>query len=211
MKNQLIEKLNNKTAVIGVIGLGYVGLPLILRYAEVGYKVLGIDIDQEKVELLNNGKSYIEHISSEKIAEKVVELGFEATTDFSRSTEADALILCVPTPLNKYREPDLSYVTDTTDAILPYLRRGQVLSLESTTYPGTTEEELLPRMESTELKVSFLFIHQRGKIQAIQISRHILFLKSSAGTLLLVWKQERLYMRLRLIKWFRLALQKQQR
>jgi len=152
MKNQLIEKLNNKTAVIGVLGLGYVGLPLMLRYAEVGYKVLGIDIDQEKVDLLNDGKSYIEHIASENVA-KAVERGFEATADFSRATEADALILCVPTPLNKYREPDLSYVTDTTDAVLPYLRKGQVLSLESTTYPGTTEEELLPRIESTGLKV----------------------------------------------------------
>jgi len=152
MKKQLIEKLNTKTAVIGVLGLGYVGLPLILRYAEVGYKVLGIDIDPEKVELLNDGKSYIEHIPSEKIA-NAVGLGFEATADFSRTAEADALILCVPTPLNKYREPDLSYVTDTTDAVLPYLRKGQVLSLESTTYPGTTEEELLPRMESTNLVV----------------------------------------------------------
>ena len=152
MKNQLIEKLNNKTAVIGILGLGYVGLPLMLRYAEVGYKVLGIDIDQKKVNALNDGKSYIEHISSDKIAGSV-KLGFEATADFSRAAEADALILCVPTPLNKYREPDLSYVTDTTDAVLPYLRKGHVLSLESTTYPGTTEEELLPRIESTGLKV----------------------------------------------------------
>ena len=152
MKNQLIEKLNNKTAVIGILGLGYVGLPLMLRYVEVGYKVLGIDIDQEKVDMLNEGKSYIEHIPSENIANSI-ELGFEATTDFSRAAESDTLILCVPTPLNKYREPDLSYVTDTTDAVLPYLRKGHVLSLESTTYPGTTEEELFPRMESTGLKV----------------------------------------------------------
>jgi len=152
MKNQLIEKLNNKNAVIGILGLGYVGLPLMLRYAEVGYKVLGIDIDQKKVDALNEGKSYIEHISSDKI-DASLRLGFEATTDFSRAAEVDTLILCVPTPLNKYREPDLSYVTDTTDAILPYLRKGHVLSLESTTYPGTTEEELFPRMESTGLKV----------------------------------------------------------
>ena len=152
MKDQLIEKLNNKTAVIGILGLGYVGLPLMLRYVEVGYKVLGIDIDQKKIESLNDGKSYIEHIPSEKIAESL-KSGFEATADFSRAAEADTLILCVPTPLNKYREPDLSYVTDTTDAILPFLRKGHVLSLESTTYPGTTEEELFPRMESTGLKV----------------------------------------------------------
>ncbi len=152
MKQILIDRLDNKSAIIGILGLGYVGLPLMIRYAEVGYKVIGIDIDQEKVDRLNQGKSYIEHIPSQQI-QISLEQGFEATTDFSRATEADTLILCVPTPLNKYREPDLSYVTDTTDAVIPYLRKGHVLSLESTTYPGTTEEELLPRMESTGLKV----------------------------------------------------------
>lgn len=152
MKQQLIEKLQNKSAVIGIFGLGYVGLPLMLRYAEIGYKVLGFDIDQDKTAKLNNGKSYIEHIPASKIAD-AVEQGFIATSDFSKASEADALILCVPTPLNKYREPDLSFVTDTTDMVVPYLRKGQVLSLESTTYPGTTEEELLPRAESRGLKV----------------------------------------------------------
>jgi len=152
MKEDLIKKLENKTAVIGILGLGYVGLPLMLRYTDIGYKVLGIDIDQDKVDKLNQGLSYIEHISSAHIQESVAK-GFEATTDFSRATQADALILCVPTPLNKFREPDLSYVIDTTEAILPFLRKGQVLSLESTTYPGTTEEELLPRVESSGLIV----------------------------------------------------------
>ena len=152
MKQTLIEKLNNKSAIIGIVGLGYVGLPLVLRYVEVGYKVLGFDIDQAKVGSLNQGLSYIEHISSESIASSL-KLGFEATTDFSRASEADALIICVPTPLNKYREPDLSFVTDTTDSLVPYLRAGQVFSLESTTYPGTTDEELKPRVESTGLKV----------------------------------------------------------
>jgi len=151
-QQKLINKLSEKTAVIGILGLGYVGLPLMLRYTEAGYKVLGIDIDTVKVDSLNRGHSYIEHIPSSQI-QASVELGFEATPDFSRATEADALILCVPTPLNKYREPDISYVIDTTDAVIPYLRKGHVLSLESTTYPGTTEEELLPRMESTGLKV----------------------------------------------------------
>src|SRR5690606_33823749 len=131
-KQQLIEKLKNKSAVIGIVGLGYVGLPLMLRYSEVGYKVLGLDIDTSKVDSLNQGKSYIEHISSDSIANALT-LGFEATTDFSRASEADALIICVPTPLNKYREPDLSFVTDTTDALVPYLRAGQAFSLESTT------------------------------------------------------------------------------
>ncbi|MBN3563572.1 nucleotide sugar dehydrogenase [Aliamphritea spongicola] len=143
----LVAKLKNQSAVIGVVGLGYVGLPLMLRYCSIGYKVLGIDIDESKVSALNEGCSYIEHISSAAIAE-AVDNGFESTTDFSRSAECDALILCVPTPLNKYREPDISFVTDTTDALVPYLREGQVVSLESTTYPGTTEEELLPRLES---------------------------------------------------------------
>lgn len=152
MKNNLIEKLSNKSAVIGIVGLGYVGLPLMLRYIEVGYKVIGLDIDETKVEMLNNGRSYIEHISSDALSH-ANKNGFEATTDFSRAVEADALIICVPTPLNKYREPDLSFVTDTTDSLVPYLRADQVFSLESTTYPGTTDEELAPRLESNGLKV----------------------------------------------------------
>ena len=147
-----LSKLKNKEAVIGIAGLGYVGLPLMLRYTSVGYKVLGIDIDFEKVESLNAGKSYIEHIQSTSIA-RARENGFEATTDFARASECDALILCVPTPLNKYREPDITYVTKTMDALIPHLRKGQVISLESTTYPGTTEEELLPRAEKGGLKV----------------------------------------------------------
>lgn len=150
--SRLIERLNNKTAVIGVVGLGYVGLPLMLRYVEVGYRVLGFDIDQIKVGSLKQGKSYIEHIPSAAITH-AVKSGFDATTDFARAGEVDALIICVPTPLNKYREPDLSFVVDTTDSLVPYLRKGHIVSLESTTYPGTTDEELKPRLESTGLKV----------------------------------------------------------
>ena len=148
MKSQLIHKLRDKSATIGIFGLGYVGLPLVLRYSEIGFKVVGFDVDTKKVEKLESGHSYIEHISSSNILEALAQ-GFEVTTDFSRASEVDALILCVPTPLNKYREPDLSFVTDMTDMIVPYLRKGQVLSLESTTYPGTTEEELSPRVKST--------------------------------------------------------------
>lgn len=151
MKDQLIRKFADRTAVIGIVGLGYVGLPLMLRYTDAGFRVLGFDIDTFKTDSLNSGKSYIEHIPSEKIA-AARRKGFEATDDFSRIAEADAVILCVPTPLNKYREPDISFVTGTTDAVKPYLRAGQVLSLESTTYPGTTEEELLPRVEASGLK-----------------------------------------------------------
>ncbi|OGT01775.1 MAG: UDP-N-acetyl-D-glucosamine dehydrogenase [Gallionellales bacterium RIFCSPLOWO2_02_58_13] len=152
MKNSLIQKLNDRSATIGIVGLGYVGLPLMLRYCEVGYKVIGFDIDQSKVAALRNGQSYIEHIPTRSI-ENALAKGFDPTADFSRAAEADALILCVPTPLNKHREPDLSFVLDTTDSLVPYLRPGQIMSLESTTYPGTTEEELLPRMESSGLKV----------------------------------------------------------
>ena len=129
MQKMLLEKLNSKTATIGIVGLGYVGLPLMLRYSEVGYRVIGLDIDPVKTDKLNSGESYIEHIPSGLIV-KAVKDGFEATTDFSRSAEADALIICVPTPLNKYREPDLSFVTNTTDALVPYLRKGQIVSLE---------------------------------------------------------------------------------
>jgi UDP-N-acetyl-D-glucosamine dehydrogenase len=151
MLENLIERINNKEAIIGIVGLGYVGLPLMLRFAEMGYRVIGIDVDTQKNDLLNQGKSYIKHIASEQIA-KVQKL-ISATSDFSQSSEADALILCVPTPLDKYREPDLSFVLQTTDALVPYLRKGQIISLESTTYPGTTEEELKPRLESTGLSI----------------------------------------------------------
>lgn len=152
MKNAVIEKLKQRSAVIAVVGLGYVGLPLALRYSAAGYRVLGFDVDQKKTEQLLAGTSYIKHIGSAKIAE-AIQQGFEATIDFERVSEVDALILCVPTPLNKHREPDLSYVIETTDTVVPYLQKGQVLSLESTTYPGTTEEQLLPRVESRGFKV----------------------------------------------------------
>lgn len=148
----LFSKLNDRTAIIGIIGMGYVGQPLALRFARLGYKVLGFDIDASKVAILNSGKSEIEHIDDSDISAANAN-GMECTTNFSRASEADALIICVPTPLNKYREPDLSFVTATTDSLVPNLRAGQVVSLESTTYPGTTEEELLPRVTSTGLAV----------------------------------------------------------
>ena len=113
-----ISKFKNREAVIGIVGLGYVGLPLMLRYNAIGFRVLGIDIDESKVVKLNAGQSYIEHIEGSKIA-LACETGFSATTDFSRVSECDALIICVPTPLNKYREPDMSFVVNTTDALKP--------------------------------------------------------------------------------------------
>jgi UDP-N-acetyl-D-glucosamine dehydrogenase len=151
-KHKFLESLHNKSLRIGILGLGYVGLPLVLRFSEAGFQVTGLDIDEEKVRLLNAGKSYIEHISADSVR-ALQDKGFKATADFSLSAECDVLILCVPTPLNKYREPDLSYVTSTIDSILPFMRAGQMISLESTTYPGTTDEELVPRIQSRGFEV----------------------------------------------------------
>ncbi|MAD52460.1 nucleotide sugar dehydrogenase [Idiomarina sp. UBA3162] len=151
-KDALIGKLRTRSAVIGIVGLGYVGVPLMLRYSDIGYKVIGIDIDESKTKELNSGKSQIEHIPHERIKDAVAK-GFEATADFSMAAQCDALIMCVPTPLNKYREPDISFVVNTMSSLAPYLRDEQVVSLESTTYPGTTEEELLPRVEAQNLSV----------------------------------------------------------
>jgi UDP-N-acetyl-D-glucosamine dehydrogenase len=149
---QLISRFEKRTAVIGIVGLGYVGLPLLLRYAYAGFRVIGFDIDAAKVRKLNEGQSYIEHIGSKSIQD-ACNRGFVATGDYSRAAEADALIICVPTPLNAYREPDLSFIFDTVDALLPHVRIGQIVSLESTTYPGTTDEELKTRLESRGFRV----------------------------------------------------------
>ncbi|MBH1964874.1 MAG: nucleotide sugar dehydrogenase [Comamonadaceae bacterium] len=134
-------------AVVGIYGLGYVGLPLALRFAEVGLKVIGFDIDPRKVDMLNAGQSYIERLTPERIQE-AARRGFEATADFARTREADALIICVPTPLNAHREPDLSFIVNTIEAALPHMRAGQLVSLESTTWPGTTDEVLAPRLRA---------------------------------------------------------------
>lgn len=154
MVKALVKKLKSKEAKIGIVGLGYVGLPLALRYSEFGFKnVIGFDIDNTKTKAIHSGKTYIKHISSEAIKDSV-KRGFKATTDFSKIKDVDAIILCVPTPLNKYREPDLSFVLGTMDDnVCPYIRKDQIISLESTTYPGTTDEELLPRIEKQGFKV----------------------------------------------------------
>lgn len=142
----LKEKIEQRQALIGIIGLGYVGLPLVLRFAEVGFKVLGFDTDPRKVEMLNRGESYIKHIPADLIAvwRQPEEERFAATADMSRLGEPDVLLICVPTPLNRNREPDLQYVENTSRLIAQQLRPGQLISLESTTYPGTTEEVVLP-------------------------------------------------------------------
>ncbi len=148
----LCRRVADRTAVIGIFGMGYVGLPLALRYSEMGFPVIGFDVDDSKIARLQSGGSYIEHIGAARVAAAVAN-GLEATTDMSRAAEADALMLCVPTPLNRYREPDLRFVLGTVESVASHLRSGQVVSLESTTYPGTTEEELVPRIENQGLTV----------------------------------------------------------
>jgi UDP-N-acetyl-D-glucosamine dehydrogenase len=149
----LKERIARREFTVGVIGLGYVGLPLALRFGEVGFRILGFDIDPAKVERLNAGQSYIQHVTAERIGGLVGTKAFVATADFRRLSEPDALIVCVPTPLTAHREPDLQYVEKTADAIAATLRRGQLVCLESTTYPGTTNEVVLPRLQAGGLRV----------------------------------------------------------
>src|SRR5712675_1539611 len=143
----LKRRIESRTARVGIIGLGYVGLPLALLYSELKFPVTGFDIDQKKVDTLAKGGSYIFRISPEEI-QSAKSSGFSATADYAKITEMDAIIICVPTPLNEYHEPDLSYITNTTHAVAPYLRAGQIVILESTTYPGTTEEVMIPILEN---------------------------------------------------------------
>ena len=151
-KERTPDFFGGKGLKVGIIGCGYVGLPLALRFCEMGHLVTGFDTDPEKVQRLNAGKSYILHISETTIAKLVAEAKFDATTDFGRLKEKDAVLICVPTPLDERREPDLSYVEQTARAIAPHLQRDQLIVLESTTYPGTTEELLLPILEAGSLK-----------------------------------------------------------
>ena len=150
MKEEMIAKLQARTASIGVIGLGYVGLPLALLFTEKGFPVTGFDIDSVKIETLTSLRSYICRIPENEIA-LASDRGFRATSDFTRISMMDAIVICVPTPLTEYREPDLSYVTETVKSIAPHLRAGQLVVLESTTYPGTTEEVVVPLLEEGNL------------------------------------------------------------
>ncbi len=148
----LMPRLRAGDARVGVVGLGYVGLPLLLRFSEVGLSVVGFDSDPAKVEALRLGRSYIRHIAGDRVA-RMLAAGATFTGDLAAVAELDAIIICVPTPLTRHREPDLSFVIDTVESIAPHLRPGQLVSLESTTYPGTTEEELAPRIEARGLCV----------------------------------------------------------
>lgn len=152
MQGELIQQIKSASAVVGVVGLGYVGLPLALRFVEAGFKVIGFDVDAAKAEKIANRQSYFSHIAHERVGE-AVDAGFVATSDLAECSRVDAIIICVPTPLGKHQEPDLSFVTGTMDALAPFLRRGQLISLESTTYPGTTEEEIVPRVQERGLRV----------------------------------------------------------
>lgn len=148
-----LEKIQDKTALVGVVGLGYVGLPLIHAFIRGGLKCIGYDIDQKKIDSLQEGQSYIEHIPSDWIQQWQSEEKFEATADMSRLSEADVVLICVPTPLSDSRDPDLSYVEGTTRWVSKALRKGQLVVLESTTYPGTTRDIMLPILEQSGLKV----------------------------------------------------------
>jgi UDP-N-acetyl-D-glucosamine dehydrogenase len=148
MKTQLIRRIKDRDAVVGIVGLGYVGLPLLIEFAKEGFPVVGFDVDAKKISQLEAGKSYIRHIPAKAVA-AIFGKGSKttATTDFARVPDCDAVIICVPTPLTRHREPDLSFIEGTARSIGPHARRGQLISLESTTYPGTTEEVLVPIVE----------------------------------------------------------------
>src|SRR6266513_991278 len=152
IKDELIQKITAHKATIGVVGLGYVGLPLVLRFGEEHFPVIGFDVDPVKVRKLNAGESYIRHIPSSRLETLLKEKQFEATSDFSRLAEADCIIICVPTPLTAKKDPDLQYIEKTAEAVSKTLRKGQLVSLESTTYPGTTEEILLERFRPSGLE-----------------------------------------------------------
>lgn len=149
----LVRRIKEKKARIGVIGLGYVGLPLVKTFLKAGFYVTGFDVDKNKVGLLNRGRSYIKHVTGEDLKPFIKEKKFNATTDFTNLSQVEAILICVPTPLDAHRNPDLSYVLSTTRVIGENLQEGQLVVLESTTYPGTTEEEMLPILEASGLKV----------------------------------------------------------
>jgi len=149
---ELTSKIENKTACVGIVGMGYVGLPLAVAVFDAGYEVLGFDIDPEKIECLNNGTPYLKHLGDDFSKEISVSDRFDATCDPCDLKKADIISLCVPTPLGKHNDPDLSFVLESTRAVAKILRKGQLIVLESTTYPGTTRDEMLPILESSGLK-----------------------------------------------------------
>jgi len=156
-ERSLLEKIQQREAKVGVVGMGYVGLPLGMAFAEAGFDVTGLDVDPRKVESLSRGQSYIRHIPTEPLQRLVGSGKLRATTDYAKAGELDCLVICVPTPLTQAREPDMSFITSTGEALAPYVRPGQLYVLESTTYPGTTEEVLRPLLEKSGLKAGLDF------------------------------------------------------
>src|SRR5262245_35929947 len=152
-KEEMLANIKAHSGKVGIIGLGYVGLPLVLRFGEERFQVLGFDVDEAKVSKLNRGESYIRHIAANRLQSLLKDKLFEATSDFGRLTEADCIIACVPTPLTEKKDPDLQYIEKTAESLSKTLRKGQLISLESTTYPGTTDEILLHRFRSSGLEV----------------------------------------------------------
>ena len=153
LAKELMQKIEADTAIVGVVGLGYVGLPLVREFCASGFKVIGFDVDEKKVKLLKSGKSYIKHLPAKLFNGPIKSKQFQPTSDMKRMKEADAILICVPTPLDKMREPDMSYVVGTTETITAALRPGQLVILESTTYPGTTREVVKPILDKAGLKV----------------------------------------------------------
>jgi UDP-N-acetyl-D-glucosamine dehydrogenase len=158
MINELLERIQLRKATVGIVGQGYVGLPLALVFNEAGFPVVGFDSDPTKVNALNKGESYIKHIGADRVAKAVAGGCFRATTDFDDLGACDAVLICVPTPLGQHREPDLSYVVNSSKEVAKRLRKGQLVVLESTTYPGTTDEDVLPILEATGLKTPADFL-----------------------------------------------------
>ena len=154
--NNLKSQIINRKSSIGIIGLGYVGLPLAIRFSEEGFRVMGVDVDGKKVQMLNSGESYIKHIDA-KLIDTIVRNGFKATSDFNHIPSTAVILICVPTPLGVHNEPDLSYIHSTLQSIKPHLTENQLLVLESTTYPGTTEEEIVPVVEKAGFKIGTNF------------------------------------------------------
>jgi UDP-N-acetyl-D-glucosamine dehydrogenase len=152
MKDKLLKKIDAKDFTVGVVGMGYVGLPLVLCFVEKGFHAVGIDIDKTKIEALQNGKSYIKHIQGGRIQGAVASHLFTSTSDFSKVKDCDAILIAVPTPLNKNREPEMKYIVTTCESMYPYIRKEQLVVLESSTYPGTTDEIVIPILEKSNLK-----------------------------------------------------------
>ena len=172
MKEKLLKAIEDKSYKVGIIGLGYVGLPLARAFFDAGFSVMGFDVDPAKVESLDKGENYLKHLGEDYVKEMSKSDRFIAVASFDRLDEPDALIACVPTPLGKHLDPDLSYVEKTTEAIAKKLRPGQLVTLESTTYPGTTRDVMLPVLEKSGLKAVKISILRIAPSEKTQVASH---------------------------------------